>query len=310
MKDGAIVMTATREGGLYVVYPENINKRYTHTHTHAYCQSSKSSQSAATATLTTQQQTLRLLHQKLGHVSYTKLRDMIHADSIDSIKKEVGHISSMRELMDTMAVCECDGCMKGKMCRLPMTGVVDYRVHAPMDMWVADTVGPMKTESIDGHRYCLHIMDVHTRVVFAALAKLKSECGAIIVNTVKQQQTQTSLTLKRFHSDGGTELVNSNTTTFFSQQGTIFTTSVPYTPQHNGLVERANRTIIEMAKSMMFHARAYRPLWGEAFMVAAYLHRRLINSRSRSALPTSSGPARNRLSAISMCSAAMCIITW
>jgi len=50
--------------------------------------------------------------------------------------------------------------------------------------------------------------------------------------------------------------------------------SPPYTPEHNGVAERANRTIVESARSMLSGAHLDYSYWGEAVMTAVYLRNR------------------------------------
>ena len=46
---------------------------------------------------------------------------------------------------------------------------------------------------------------------------------------------------------------------------------VPGTPQHNGVAERINRTIIEKVRCMLRMAKLPKPFWGEAVQTAYYL---------------------------------------
>lgn len=50
--------------------------------------------------------------------------------------------------------------------------------------------------------------------------------------------------------------------------------STPYTPQQNGVAECANRTIVEMARSMLHHQNLNKNLWAEAVVTAVYTRNR------------------------------------
>lgn len=51
--------------------------------------------------------------------------------------------------------------------------------------------------------------------------------------------------------------------------------TAPYSPQHNGVVERRNRTLLEMTRSILKHMRVPNYLWGEAVRHATYLINRV-----------------------------------
>ena len=50
--------------------------------------------------------------------------------------------------------------------------------------------------------------------------------------------------------------------------------TIPYTLQQNSIVERANRTIMETVRSMLYHAHLPLSFWGEAVSTAVYLKNR------------------------------------
>ena len=51
--------------------------------------------------------------------------------------------------------------------------------------------------------------------------------------------------------------------------------SAKYTPQSNGLVERKNRTLIDMARSMLSEYNVSQSIWAEAINMACYCSDRL-----------------------------------
>ena len=47
--------------------------------------------------------------------------------------------------------------------------------------------------------------------------------------------------------------------------------TVPYTPQQNGVAERFNRPLVEMARAMLVYSEVEESLWAAAVNTAAYL---------------------------------------
>jgi transposase InsO family protein len=59
------------------------------------------------------------------------------------------------------------------------------------------------------------------------------------------------LRIKKIRSDNGTEFKNSQIEGFLEEEGIKHEFSSPYTPQQNGVVERKNRSILDMARTML-----------------------------------------------------------
>ena len=57
-------------------------------------------------------------------------------------------------------------------------------------------------------------------------------------------------------------------------------TSVAHCPQQNGVAERMNRTLLDSARAMVYHAKLSKVFWAEAVNTAAYIRNRVVTSTS------------------------------
>nr|GEW50392.1 hypothetical protein [Tanacetum cinerariifolium] len=77
-------------------------------------------------------------------------------------------------------------------------------------------------------------------------------------------------------TDNGTEFVNQSLRKYYEKVGISLKTSLDRSPQQNGVVERHNRTLIEVAHTMLIYAKAPLFLWAEAIAIACYTQNRSI----------------------------------
>jgi hypothetical protein len=76
-------------------------------------------------------------------------------------------------------------------------------------------------------------------------------------------------------SDNGSEFKNTNVEEFCDEKGIKHEFSTTYTPEQNGVVERKNRTLIEMARSMLDEYKVSDSFWAEAINTACHASNRL-----------------------------------
>ncbi|KAM0954162.1 putative RNA-directed DNA polymerase [Dioscorea sansibarensis] len=62
---------------------------------------------------------------------------------------------------------------------------------------------------------------------------------------------------------------------YLKEQGLVHVSSWVDTPQQNGIAERKNRHLLEVARCLMFSTHVSKFLWGEAVLTAAYLINRM-----------------------------------
>jgi hypothetical protein len=132
-------------------------------------------------------------------------------------------------------------------------------------MWSnADTI-------IGGSIYFLTFIDDYSRKTWVYFIKHKSETFDKFKEFKALVEKQSGLSIKILISNRGGEY-NSNEFLEYCRYHGIekqFTTS--YTPQHNGVAERKNRTIMEMARSMLKGKNLSNEYWAEVVACAMYI---------------------------------------
>jgi hypothetical protein len=78
------------------------------------------------------------------------------------------------------------------------------------------------------------------------------------------------LRIKKIRSDNGTEFKNSQIEGFLEEEDIKHEFSSPYTPQQNGVVERKNRTLLDMIRTMFDEYKTPDHFWAEAINTACY----------------------------------------
>jgi len=123
----------------------------------------------------------------------------------------------------------------------------------------------MKTPFIGGARYFLIFIDDFSRKIWVYVLKSKKE---VLVRfnkwkTLVERQSEHVVKVLRTDKDG--KYISKAFDDFLSKHDIAQDTSSPYTPQQNDVAERANRTIVEMARSL---------IWPEVVCNAVYMRNR------------------------------------
>jgi transposase InsO family protein len=81
--------------------------------------------------------------------------------------------------------------------------------------------------------------------------------------------------IRAIHSDNGSEFRNSHFETFCHDLGLEHQFLSPYMSRQNGVVERKNRTLCEMVRTMLDEHRTPKRFWAEAVNIAFYVANRI-----------------------------------
>jgi hypothetical protein len=105
--------------------------------------------------------------------------------------------------------------------------------------------------------------------------KDKSKVHEIFKKFATRAQNEFDTNIKRVRSDNGTEFKNTNIEEYLDEEGIGHELPVPYTPQQNEIVERKNRTLIEVARTMLDEYKTSNSFWAEAINMSCHAINRL-----------------------------------
>ena len=114
-----------------------------------------------------------------------------------------------------------------------------------------DLCGPVRTKGLDGELYFMLMIDDYTRMTAISFLKKKSkafECFKIYKKLVKNES---DLKIKCLRLDNGGEFTSKLFQQYCDENRIKRQFSTARTPQQNGVVERKNRTIQEMGRTML-----------------------------------------------------------
>ncbi|KAJ9515261.1 hypothetical protein QJQ45_002392 [Haematococcus lacustris] len=224
-------------------------------------------------------ETPQLLHERLGHLSYGAMADLIGKGMVSGVSISAAQCKAAGSGV-------CPGCAAGKMHRRvadtlpslapPVKGVLDL-VHT-------DVCGPFHVASVGGYSYVVTFLDEYSGLSLVECVKAKSDVPGVIISTVQWLETQSGRKLKALRSDNGTEYINQEVRAFLASKGIQHQRSAPYSPEQNGSAERLNRTLIEKVRCMLYTAGLPARLWTEAVRTANHL-RNLSPMRGKGATP-------------------------
>ena len=207
---------------------------------------------------------LNLWHQRLGHLNVQQLKQAVKRCQVKGI-----------DLQDNDRLDFCEGCVEGKMSRYPFKPVGEIKSTRKLKLVHSDVCGPMPTESFNGKRYFVTFTDDYTRCVKVYFIRHKSEVLQKFKEFEAAATNEAGCKIGILRTDNGGEYVSSEFEEFLKSKGIKHETTVVHSPQQNGVSERMNRTLLESAKAMIFHAGLSKSFWAEAVNTAAYIRNRV-----------------------------------
>jgi hypothetical protein len=97
----------------------------------------------------------------------------------------------------------------------------------------------------------------------------------VLKKFLKRAQNEFDAKVKRIKSDNDTEFKNTQVEDYLDEEGIKHEFLAPYTPQQNGIAERKNKTLIEMARTMLDEYKTFDHFLTEAVNTACHATKRL-----------------------------------
>jgi len=220
---------------------------------------------------------IQVWHERLGHANYKSILELAKGEAViglncSDLKKSYKYENNF-----------CEACIFGKQHKKPYKES-ENRADAPAELIHFDIVGPMSTTSLSGSTVLAVFIDDHSGFTFIYPMKDRS----FIINAVQDVLATASAAghkVRRFRSDNAKEFKSANFKKILHQHLIKHEFSTPRNPQQNGRAERVNRTIGEMARTMLASANMPLYMWAEASRTAALIRNRIPLARLKGKTP-------------------------
>jgi transposase InsO family protein len=205
-----------------------------------------------------------LWHRRLAHVGMKNLHKLLKGE----------HILGLTNVyLEKDRVCSA--CQAGKQVGTHHPHKNIMTIDRPLELLHMDLFGPIAYISIGDSKYCLVIVDDYSCFTWVFFLQEKSQTQETLKEFLRRAQNEFGLRIKKIRSDNGMEFKNSQIEGFLEEEGIKHEFSSPYTPQQNGVVERKNRTLLDMARTMLDEYKTPDRFWAEAINTACYSINRL-----------------------------------
>ncbi|KAJ6423528.1 hypothetical protein OIU84_024484 [Salix udensis] len=194
----------------------------------------------------------QLWHSRYGHLSYSGLKTLEQRMMVIGLPK-----------FETPARI-CQTCLVGKQSRDSFPKASTWRASQVLQLIHSDICGPITPMSNSNKRYLKTFIDDYSRKTWVYFLAKKSHAFDTFKNFKNRVEKETSKFIKGLRTDRGGEYTSQQFNEFCLKNGINRQLTSAYTPHQNGVVERKNRTIMNMVRSMLYDMKIPRSFWPEA----------------------------------------------
>ena len=190
------------------------------------------------------------------------------------------------EVLDSLDITDfqvCIKCIKGKQIEKRKLGA--NRCTYVLELIQIDICRPFPIASWNGQRYFITFIDDYSWYGYLYLIHEKFQALDVFKSFKSKVELQLGKKIKAVKSyrggeyygryDGSGEQRLGPFAIFLKECGIVPQYTMPGKPSMNGVVERRNRTLQDMVRSMISHSSLPESFWGEALKTAVYILNRV-----------------------------------
>ncbi|GJT36334.1 retrovirus-related pol polyprotein from transposon TNT 1-94 [Tanacetum coccineum] len=239
-KDGKVIGRGIRKKGLYVMILGNKPKDQ-------IC-------------LATIDENFTLWHRRLDHVNMCLIQSLASKELVRNLPK----LKFDQHF--------CDACKIGKQAHASHKAKNIVSITRCLELLHMDLFDPSAVRSYRGNRYTLVIVDDYSRYTWIRFLKDKTKTFNQFEIFSKKIQNQLGCTIVSIRTNHGREFDNEvQFGEFCNVNGITHNFSAPRTPQSNGIVERKNKKLQEMSRTMLNEQSLPQKFWCNTVDTSTYI---------------------------------------
>nr|GEU79838.1 retrovirus-related Pol polyprotein from transposon TNT 1-94 [Tanacetum cinerariifolium] len=210
--------------------------------------------------LATIDENFRLWHRRLGHANVHLIQSLAFKELVKNLPK----LKFDQHF--------CDSCKIGKQAHASHKAKSIVSTARCLEILHMDLFIPSAVRSYRENRYTLVIVDDYSRYTWTRFLKDKAEAFDQFERFSKKIQNQLGCIIVSIRTDQGGKFDNEvQFREFCNANGITHNFSAPRTPQSNGVVEKKNKTLQEMSRTMLNEQSLPQKIWCNAVDTSTYI---------------------------------------
>ncbi|GKE43877.1 putative ribonuclease H-like domain-containing protein, partial [Tanacetum coccineum] len=206
-----------------------------------------------------------LWHRRFGHTNFKNMNKLVRGNLVRGLPLKIFENDH-----------SCVACQKGKQHKASYKAKLVKSIIKPLHMLHMDLFGLTNVKSLMKKSCCLVVTDDFSRFSWVFFFATKDETSRILKTFIIEIENQLDHKVKVIRCDNKTEFKNSIMNQFCEMKRIKREFSIARTPQQNGVAERRNRTLIEVARTMLVDSKLPTTFWAEAVNTACYVLNRVL----------------------------------